>query len=86
MRPIILAAMLLALSCAPAMATDETDKTESSRVYDAKGRYQGRTVEWDGTTRIYDAKGRYQGRVSEKSNGDAVIYDAHGKFQGRIKK
>ncbi|QLA14758.1 hypothetical protein [Desulfolutivibrio sulfoxidireducens] len=86
MRPIILAALLLAVSCAPAMATDDSDETESSRVYDAKGRYQGRTVERDGTTRIYDAKGRYQGRVSEKSNGDAVIYDAQGKFQGRIRK
>ncbi|QLA14772.1 hypothetical protein [Desulfolutivibrio sulfoxidireducens] len=86
MRPIILAIMLLALSCAPAMATDDTDETESSRVYDAEGRYQGRTVERDGTTRIYDAQGRYQGRVSEKSSGDAMIYDAQGKFQGRIKK
>jgi hypothetical protein len=52
MRPILLAAMLLALSCAPAMATDDSGKTESSRVYDAKGRYQGRTVERDATTRI----------------------------------
>ena len=86
MRSFILTTMLLALSCAPAMATDDTGKTESSRVYDAKGRYQGRTVERDGTTRIYDSKGRYQGRISEKSNGDAVIYDAQGKFQGRIRK
>jgi len=68
------------------MAAENSDETESSRVYDAKGRYQGRTVERDGTTRIYDAKGRYQRCISEKANGDAVIYDAYGKFQGRIKK
>lgn len=40
MRPIILAALLLALSCVPVMAADDSGKTESSRVYDAKGRYQ----------------------------------------------
>lgn len=86
MRSIILAMLLSALACATALAADDSGETESHRVYDAKGRYQGRTVERDGTTRLYDAKGRYQGRVSEKSNGDAVMYDAQGRFQGRIKK
>jgi hypothetical protein len=64
MRPIIIAALLLALSCAPALATDDSDETESSRVYDAKGRYQGRISEKsNGDAVIYDAQGKFQGRI-----------------------
>jgi hypothetical protein len=75
--------MLCVLACA-ATAWAEPDRTETSRLYDAKGRYQGRIVERDGDARMYDATGRYQGRIVEKPGKDAVIYDEKGRFQGRI--
>lgn len=83
MRLCVLAMALAVLVAATAHA--EPQKTTTSRIYDEKGRYQGKTVQRDGNARIYDAKGVYQGRIVRKENGDAVMYDAKGTFQGRIK-
>ncbi len=83
MRLRVLAMILAVLAAATAYAG--SDKTATSRIYDEKGRYQGKTVQRDGNARIYDAKGVYQGRIVRKENGDAVMYDAKGTFQGRIK-
>lgn len=78
---IMLTVMGLALAAEPAaLAGQET------RVYDAKGRYQGRATTNTANPRqqnLYDAKGHYVGRVMTDSNGNARLYDQHGKYQGR---
>lgn len=78
---IMLTVMGLALVAVPAaLAGQET------RVYDAKGRYQGRATTNTANPRqqnLYDAKGHYLGRVMTDSNGNARLYDQHGKYQGR---
>ena len=78
---IMLTVMGLALVAVPAaLAGQET------RVYDAKGRYQGRATTNTANPRqqnLYDAKGHYVGRVMTDRNGNARLYDQHGKYQGR---
>ena len=64
----------------PALAGDE------ARIYDAKGRYQGRATTNTANPQqksLYDAKGRYIGRVMTDDQGNARVYDQHGKYQGR---
>ena len=48
----------------------------SSSIYDASGRYLGRT---DADGRVYDAAGRYQGRTDKSVRR----YDASGRYLGR---
>lgn len=78
---IMLTVMGLALAAVPAALAGQ-----ESRVYDAKGRYQGRATTNKANPRqqnLYDAKGRYVGRMMKDSNGNARLYDQHGKYQGR---
>lgn len=74
----LIAIIILALSASCALAspgTGEVPRRESSRIYDAQGRYQGRV--YDG--RVFDSRGQFQGRIR-----DGKIFDAQGNFKGRI--
>ncbi|QLA19337.1 4-fold beta flower protein [Desulfolutivibrio sulfoxidireducens] len=76
---ILVPALLACLAATPPADAGETrpdrEPSDSYRLYDAKGRYQGRVH--DG--RIFDASGRFVGRIRH-----GRIYDAKGGYQGRI--
>ncbi|OLN27728.1 hypothetical protein DVDV_1982 [Desulfovibrio sp. DV] len=78
--PALLALLLVASFATLAPAGDQT------RLYDAKGRYQGRATTNTanpGQKNLYDPHGRYVGRVMTDDNGNTRVYDAHGRYQGR---
>ncbi len=80
MRTLAIAVAILLSLAVPALAGDDV------RLYDAKGRYLGRTSTNAANPRqqtLYDASGRYQGRAMTDANGNARLYDEHGRYLGR---
>ena len=80
------AASMLAVMGLALVASPDVLAGQEARVYDAKGRYQGRATTNTANPRqqnLYDAKGRYVGRVMTDSNGNARLSDQHGKYPGR---
>jgi hypothetical protein len=78
--PLWVISLLLVLSPLPAVAemqaTKTPAKTQSSKTYDAKGKFIQKT---DDKGRHYNAKGQYQGKTTR----DGKHYDAKGKFTGK---
>lgn len=69
------------LAAAPALAGQGEE-----RLYEAQGRYQGRTTEDRANPEqksLYDEHGRYEGRVMTDDRGNARVYDQHGRYMGR---
>lgn len=56
------------------------------RLYDAQGRYEGRSSVDKANPEqrsLYDAKGKYVGRVMTSPDGSSRAYDEHGRYLGR---
>ena len=75
----VLAGLVLLLLAVPAFAG------ETKRIYDAKGRYIGKTVENNVNTRVYDKNGKYQGRAVKSIDGSTRLYDRKGKRVGTVR-
>ena len=75
--------LLLMVCCAGLSFADSKQDKENYKIYDERGRYEGRVD--DG--KMYDSRGRYEGRLKESRDGETVkIYDNKGKYKGQVKK
>lgn len=76
-----LLAILLVVGMSASAIAHENGDDDNYRLYDEKGRYQGRVQD----DKMYDARGRYEGRLKESSDGKTVrIYDNKGNYQRRV--
>ena len=78
-RPFVMAGVLLALGTCHA----EAQERREYRMYDSRGRYQGRAEADDRATKYYDSRGRCTGR-DERQGGTVRRYDDRGRSAGRV--
>lgn len=61
-------------------------QAQTTRVFDAKGKYQGQTqTRPTGETRAYGPDGKYSGRSVQRPDGSHRIYNSEGKLIGTTK-